>query len=156
MEKYRGKYRVVCEFNRKDLKPIVEDNYIFCSSGGQIYRYNSDTLIYHRENGQISQKLIDKLNQAKVIYENKTVSETLIYFSENDLHKVVEIFRIRTSGASYKPSSVRNLKLFKWFTDNEQWYKDNGFIQEKREISDEEKQILVDRIKLAREKKNEQ
>ena len=156
MEKYRGKYRVVCEFNKQNLEPIKEDNYIFCSNGGQIYRYNSDTLIYYRENGQVSQNLLEKLDNAKVTYENKTQSETLIHFSENDLHKVVDIFRIRTSGASYNPSSVRNLKLFKWFTENEQWYKDNGFIQEKREMSDEDKQVLVERMKLAREKKNEQ
>ena len=156
MEKYRGKYRVVCEFNRNNLEPIKEDTYIYCSNNGQIYRYNSNTLVYYRENGQVSQELLRKLDEAKGTYENKTVSEALIYFSEKDLDKVVDIFRIRTSGASYNPSSVRNLKLFKWFTENEQWYKDNGFIQEKREMSDEEKQVLVERMKLAREKRNEQ
>jgi hypothetical protein len=156
MEKYRGQYRVVCEFDRRNLEPIKEDNYIYCSNGGQIYRYNSNTLIYYRENGQVSKELLTKLDEAKVTYENKTVSGIEIYFSENDLNKTVDIFKIRTSGASYNPSSVRNLKLFKWFTDNEQWYKDNGFIAEKRELSDEEKQVLVERMKLAREKKNEQ
>ena len=156
MEKYRGKYRVVCEFNRNNLEAIKDDNYIFCSNSGQIYRYNSNTLIYYRENGQVSQELLKKLDEAKVTYENKTLSETEIYFSEKDLAKTVDIFKIRTSGASYNPSSVRNLKLFKWFTENEQWYKDNGFIQEKREMSDEDKQVLVERMKLARKKKNEQ
>ena len=156
MEKYRGKYRVVCEFNRNNLESIKTDTYIYCSNNGQIYRYNSNTLAYYRENGQVSQELLRKLDEAKVTYENKTVSEALIYFSEKDLYKVADIFRIRTSGASYNPSSVRNLKLFKWFTENEQWYKDNGFIQEKREMSDEEKQVLVERMKLAREKRNEQ
>ena len=156
MEKYRGKYRVVCEFNRNNLEAIKDDNYIFCSNSGQIYRYNSDTLVYYRENGQVSQELLKKLDEAKVTYENKTLSETEIYFSEKDLDKTVDIFKIRTSGASYNPSSVKNLKLFKWFTENEQWYKDNGFIQEKREMSDEDKQVLVERMKLAREKKNEQ
>lgn len=152
MEKYRGEYRVVCEFNRKNLEPIKEDNYIFCSNNGQIYRYNSDTLVYYRENGQVSKELLNKLDEANITYSNKTVSEALIYFSEKDLHKTVDIFKIRTSGASYNPSSVKNLKLFKWFTNNEQQYRDNGFIQAKRELSDEEKQVLVERMKLAREK----
>ena len=35
--KYRGKYRVVCEFSIDTLEPIKESTYIFCANGGEIY-----------------------------------------------------------------------------------------------------------------------
>jgi hypothetical protein len=156
MLSYRNKYRVVSEFDRTTLQPNKEDLYIYCSNGGQIFRYNNDTLAYYR-NGVLSSKLISKLDELKINYQNKTQSEVLIYFDEKDLDKLVEVFNIRTSGASISPYSQKNLKLFKWFRDNEDMYRKQGLLNEnKRELTDEEREVLRQRMILAREKRNQE
>jgi hypothetical protein len=151
---YRNTYRVVAEFDRTTLQPNKEDIYIYCSNGGQIYHYNEDTLVYYRD-GVLSSRLLEKLDELKIDYENKTQSEVLIYFKEKDLDKLVDIFSIRTSGASISPYSQKNLKLFKWFRDNEDSYREKGLLNEnKRELSEEEREVLRQRMIMAREKRN--
>ena len=155
MLKYRNKYRVVCEFDRNTLQPAnKEDLYIYCSNQGQVYRYDENTLVYYR-NGVLSSKLLEKLDDLKINYENMTQSEVLIHFDEKDLDKLVDVFNIRTSGAGISPFSQKNLKLFKWFRDNEDAYRKAGLLTEnKRELSDEEREVLRQRMILAREKRN--
>ena len=122
MNKYRGKYRVVCEFSIDTLEPIKESTYIFCANGGEIYRYNDNTLAYYR-NSILVKSLLEKLDNANVNYINKAIGngETLIYFDESDLDKTVDIFHIRTSGVNIAPYSIRNLHLFKWYKDNKEY-----------------------------------
>jgi hypothetical protein len=155
MLKYRNTYRICCEFDRTTLEPSnKEDLYIYCSNKGQIYRYNESTLVYYRD-GILSTRLLEKLDNLKIKYDNKTQSEVLIYFKEEDLDKVVDVFSIRTSGASISPYSKKNLRLFKWFRDNEDTYRKQGLIVEnKRELSEEEREVLRERMRIAREKRN--
>lgn len=156
MLKYRNTYRVVSEFDRVTLQPVnkEEDLYIYCSNGGQIYRYNKTTLVYYRD-GVLSSRLLEKLDELKINYQNKTQSEVLIYFNEKDLDKLVDVFNIRTSGASISPYSQKNLKLFKWFRENEDAYRKQGLLNEnKRELTDEEREVLRQRMLLAREKRS--
>lgn len=149
---YRNTYRLVSEFVEIKNK---EDLYIYCSNGGQIYRFNNDTLVYYRD-GILSSKLLEKLNNLGIWYDNKTQSEVLIHFKEKDLDKLVDIFSIRTSGASISPYSQKNLKLFKWFRDNEDTYRKQGLLNEnKRDLTDEEREVLRQRMKLIREKRNQ-
>jgi hypothetical protein len=156
MLRYRNQYRVVAEFDRVKLQPVnkEEDLYIYCSNKGQIYRFNQDTLVYYRD-GVLSSRLLEKLDELKINYENKTQSEVLIYFNEKDLDKLVDVFGIRTSGSSISPYSQKNLKLFKWFRNNVYTYRKQGLLQEnKRELTDEEREVLRQRMIMAREKRN--
>lgn len=148
MLKYRCKYRVVCEYDRRNLEPLKEDVYIYCSNGGQIYRIDENTLAYYRENGTTSKILFDKLDEAKVEYENRTNGELLFYFAEKDIDKVALIISARTRGASYPPWSKRNLKLFKWFNDNEKKYIEEGYY---KVLTDEEKEEYKKRFNKAKE-----
>jgi hypothetical protein len=148
----------VAEFDRVTLQPVNkdEDIYIYCSNGGQIFRYNDNTLGYYRD-GVLSSRLLEKLDELSINYQNKTQSEVLIYFDEKDLDKLVDVFNIRTSGSGISPYSQKNLKLFKWFRDNEDTYRKQGLLNEnKRELSDEEREVLRQRMILAREKRNQQ
>jgi hypothetical protein len=157
MLKYRNHYRVVAEFDRVTLQPVnkEEDLYIYCSNKGQIYRYNQDTLVYYRD-GVLSSRLLEKLDELDINYQNKTQSEVLIYFDEKDLDKLVDVFNIRTSGAGISPYSQKNLKLFKWFRDNEDIYRKQGLLnQNKRDLTEEEREVLRQRMIKAREKRNQ-
>ena len=157
MNKYRGKYRVVCEFSIDTLEPIKESTYIFCANGGEIYRYNDNTLAYYR-NSILVKSLLEKLDNANVNYINKAIGngETLIYFDESDLDKTIDIFHIRTSGVNIAPYSIRNLHLFKWYKENKEYYDSKG-LPKKREMSEEQKQNMRETLKKAREtrKKNQ-
>jgi len=156
MLKYRNKFRIVAEFDRVTLQPVNrdEDVYIYCSNKGQVYRYDENTLVYYRD-GVLSARLLEKLDELKVNYQNKTQSEVLIYFDEKDLDKVVDVFNIRTSGAGISPYSQKNLKLFKWFKESEDTYRKQGLLNEnKRELTDEEREVLRQRMIMAREKRN--
>lgn len=158
MLKYRNLYRIVAEVDRTTLQPVnkEDDLYIYCSNRGQIYRFDENTLVYYRD-GALSSRLLEKLDELGINYKNKTQSEVLIYFAEEDLDKVVDVFNIRTSGAGISPYSQKNLKLFKWFRDNEDKYRKQGLLnQNKRDLSEEEREVLRQRMMLAREKRNQQ
>lgn len=154
MLKYRGKYRVVCSFDIETLEPIKEDTFIYCANGGEIYRYGEDTLAFYR-NRILTQNLLEKLDNAEVTYKNMGIGngETLIYFAEKDLDKTVDIFHIRTSGTSISPYSYKNLTLFKWYKDNKEYYDSKG-LPPKKEISEEQRKVMAERLKKARENKN--
>ena len=118
MMMYRGKYRVVCEFDRSKLIACPEDNYIYCAKGGQIYRYNDDLLVFYRDGCTVS-NIISQFKAANIQIHNdgSTGSEALIRFNECDLDRVADIVSPRTLGANINPKSKRNLKLFKWYRD---------------------------------------
>lgn len=146
MDKYIGTYRVSCEFDRRNLEPIKDENFIVCSKEGQIYRVGNELLAYYRpsrgNSEQFSKKLIDK--GVKSVNNCSTDGDMLIYFSEKSLHLVIDEVGVITTGANIKPSSVKNLRKLKWFKENKQLYIDNGYY---KELSEEEKEIFRERFK---------
>ena len=117
MKNYVGTYRVVCEFNRKTLKPIKGDTYIYCAKGGQIYRYNSDTLVYYRQGKNQSNKIIQGLidRGINIVKDCSTAYDIQFQFKEKDIGIIAKIFKARVTGKSIKPTSKRNLRLFNWY-----------------------------------------
>lgn len=117
MEDYIGKYRVVCEFDRRKLKPCPDDNYIYCANKGQIYRFNDSMLVYYKPGRNQAEKTIKQLKAVgiEVLKDGSTSEDILIHFREEDLERVAEIFKARTKGVNIKPASRKNLKLFDWY-----------------------------------------
>ncbi|URZ02736.1 hypothetical protein [Clostridium felsineum] len=117
MEKYVGIYRVVCEFDRRMLRPCKEDTYIYCAKGGQIYRFDKDTLIYYRQVINQSNRVVNSLKDMgiEVIKDDSTSKELQLYFNEKDINVVAKFFKARKLGANIKPTSKNNLKLFRWY-----------------------------------------
>lgn len=147
MEKYRGKYRVVCEFNRETLQPIKDDTYIQCYKNGQIYRVSDTVLAYYRPSRGNSNQLIQKL-ESEPYFLTELVNfdsegDMLFHFLEKDLEKIVDILAPITSGADINPTSIKNLRKLSWFKKNKQKYIDVGLYSE---LSEEEKEIFRERF----------
>ncbi|CAI3544520.1 conserved hypothetical protein [Clostridium neonatale] len=142
MNMYTGTYRVVCEFCRETLKPCKEDNYIYCANGGQIYRYSDDVLVYYR-NGISIPALIRKFkeNGIEILNDGSTPHEALIQFYEKDIDVVAKLVKARTTGVNIKSVSTKNLRLFKWFNDNKEFYIKKGLYKVPKELTEEEKDI---------------
>lgn len=146
MDKYVGRFRVICEFDRATLKPIKEDNYIVCANSGQVFRIGLDTLAYYRPTRGNAQQMCDKLITlgAKEVINKSTDGDILIYFNEESLEIIADVFRASTNGAGVNPTSVRNLRKQQWFKDNKQYYIDKGLY---KELTEEEKEVLRNRLK---------
>lgn len=153
MIKYLGKYKVLCEWDRATLEPIKEDTYIACRKDGQIYRVDGNTLAFYKPTRSNSNKFCDKLLDVGVKgVENRSSSEdTLIYFNEESLDIVAKEVNASTNGVNRNPASVKNLRNLEWFKNNKEYYIQNGLYSEnKKELSEEEKQKLVERMKKIR------
>ncbi|WP_252251368.1 hypothetical protein [Clostridium sp. VAP52] len=154
MRKYIGKYKILCEWDRNNLEPIKDDTYIACYKNGQIYRVNDRTLAYYRPSKgnsyQFSEKLIGL--GVKGISNRSSDGDLLIYFNEKSLDILAKEVDASTSSANRKPESIKNLRNMGWFKENKQMYIDKGlYSEEKRELTEDQKQVLVDRMKQARE-----
>lgn len=125
MNKYVGKYRVVCEFDRNTLKPIKEDAYIYCSNFGQVYRYNDDTLVYYRKGKNQSNKIIKSLTSKgiSIIKDCSTADDVKFYFLEKDIDLIAKIFKARITGKDINPTSRKNLRLFNWYKESKTYRK---------------------------------
>lgn len=125
MNKYVGEYRVVCEFDRNTLKPIKEDTYIYCTNGGQIYRYNNNTLVYYRKGKNQSNNIIKSLmgKGITVIKDRSTSYDFEIYFLEKDIDLIAKIFKARITGKDINPTSRKNLRLFNWYKKSKTYRK---------------------------------
>lgn len=154
MNMYVGKYRVVCEFCRATLKPCKEDNYIYCANKGQIYRFNDEVLVYYREGRNCSKVIINNIvaKGIKIISNDSTSDDVMFKFYEKDIDKIAKILEARTTGADINPASKRNLKLFKWFKDNKDSYIEKGIYIKPKELSEEEREVLRNRMIKNREK----
>ena len=142
MRNYVGKYRVVCEFDRRDCKPLKEDTYIVCARDGQIYRYNSEILVYV---GRVDlSKKLKSMGIELVDDVRYSDGERRVMFYEKDIEVVGSIVGARTLGCNIKPESVKNLRKLQWFIDNKQYYINNGYY---KELSDEEREVLSQRAK---------
>ncbi len=127
MKKYVGKYRVTCEFDWNNLRPMDDDPYIICKNEGQIFRYKDDVLKYYV--GKRKDKgLISTFRDAGIHLVDEPLFErfdTEITFLEHDLDIVAALVGARTKGAAIKPNSKRNLRLFAWYRNGtyKQYYK---------------------------------
>ncbi|MBZ9693405.1 hypothetical protein [Clostridium sp. M14] len=154
MKKYIGKYKILCEWDRHTLEPIKDDTYIACCKNGQIYRVDNEILAYYRPNKgnsyQFSKKLIDLGIQS--VNNCSSDGDILIYFNEESLNIVANEVKASTSSSNRKPESIKNLRNMGWFKENKQMYINKGlYSEEKRELTEEQKQVLIDRMKQARE-----
>lgn len=114
MLKYVGKYRVVCPFDQNG-KPIKDDTSLMCKDGAFIYRYTGSTLVYYiSRRAKLRLEREFRMAGVKCTIEVNDV-ETLVYFQEKDLDKVLDVVKPLTAGKSYKPWSVRNKRFSKRF-----------------------------------------
>lgn len=157
MQKYIGKYRTCCSWDRGTLEPIKHDLFIQCYREGQIYRINKNILAYYRPLRGYVNQMIEKLDGLGVrdITDYSTDGDTLIHFNEEDLELAMQVFEPVTSGANISPWSVKNLRKLKWFKDNIDFYKEKGLYKEaSKELTEEEKEVLRERLRKGREKIN--
>lgn len=153
MRKYIGKYKVLCEWDRHNLEPMKDDTYISCYKNGQIYRISDKSLSYYRPSKgnsyQFSKKLIDL--GVKGVNNCSSDGDILVCFNEESLDIVAKEVNASTSSVNRKPESIKNLRNMGWFKENKQYYIDKGLYgEEKRELSEEQRQVLVDRMEQAR------
>ena len=146
MLKYKGKYRVVCEFDQRNLEPIKDDLYIACSKDGQIYRVDDCILAYSKPRRGNSEQFCEKLRGlgAKDIENRSSDGDVLIYFNEDSLDIIANEVGASQNGADISPSSVKNLRKLKWFKENKDYYVQNGYY---KELSEKEKEVLRERFK---------
>lgn len=153
MRKYIGKYKILCEWDKSNLEPIKDDTYIQCSKGGQIYRTSERLLAYYKSKRGNSYQFANKLIDLGVKSVNNCSSEgdILIQFSEDSLDIVAKEVNANTNSVNRRPESIKNLRNMSWFKENKQYYIDRGlYSEEKRELTEEQRQALVDRINNAR------
>ena len=111
MNKYIGKYRVMCERDLRDNKPINngENTYIKCRYNAEIYRFSSEVLVLYvpsRQRAIYYQKALDNIcfNCEYGDYEGR------LYFYEKDIEKVTEICKPYLKGINIKPKNKRSYK----------------------------------------------
>jgi len=146
LEKYIGKYRVCCEWDRGTLEPIKDDLHIQCYKNGQIYRVDDSSLAYYRCTKGNSEQLSNKLTKlgVKGVRNFSTDGDILLHFKEESLDIVVNELGVVISGASISPYSIKNLRKLDWFKKNKQWYLDRGLY---KELTEEEKETYRERFK---------
>jgi hypothetical protein len=100
MQKYKGTY--IFKFERDSEGKIYNkfDNYISCRGGGRIYRYNEDTLIFESPKKIRLVKKDEKGNtimdySSLIIKVYDTEAEREIFFKEENIIKLEELFKIR-------------------------------------------------------------
>lgn len=154
MIKYKGKFRVVCEWDRNNLDPIKDDTYVICRGSGQIYRVSEELLAYYKpkkgNSVQFAKKLIDL--GVKSVNNCSTDGDILIQFNESSFDIVAEVVGASSYGADISPWSVKNLKKLDWFQKNKQHYIDNGHYKAPIELTEEEKEVLRERFKNSKNK----
>jgi hypothetical protein len=145
MDKYIGKFRICCEFDRRNLEPIKEDTYITCAKNSQIYRVSENLLAYYKPKRGNSEQFTTKLKEMKVknVENRSSEGDILIYFNEESLEIIANEVGASTTGAEIKPSSKKNLRKLDWFKKNKDKYIKLGYY---KELSEEEKEVLRQRF----------
>lgn len=113
MLKYRGQYRISCEFDMRDLQPIKTETFLVCLNGGKIYRINDKELCYYNPIRKPS--VIAKTIESGIWYDSWVESETAIEFLEKDLEIMAKIVGVPKSGTDVPPTSKRNLRFMYWY-----------------------------------------
>lgn len=105
MDKYVGQYRVIIE---KDIRTgeNLENTYIKCKHGGQIYRYNDNILVAYIPSTVIGKRLVEELKYKLIKYDygNK---EYRLYFKEEYINEFAETMKASTQGKDIKPGNKR-------------------------------------------------
>ena len=121
MDKYVGKYRVTCEFDMRNLKPIKHDTWVVCKRGGQIYRLDDERLVYYNETARPS--IMAKIRPYVVDLIGN--SEAGYVFLEKDMEVVAEACEVMTKGKDIPPhykSNARLMPLYKMYWGQESKY----------------------------------
>ena len=130
LEKYTGTYRVLgCldsytnDFPRDEtgnIDPSYDDLYIPCSRGKSVIKhtYEDDKLVLCFYNKcstarNVYKELKDKYKKLDIEFED-CGEDGLIYFKADDIKKIATVVKPRTSGASIKWNSVKNLPKVKY------------------------------------------
>lgn len=124
MNEYVGKYRVVCEFDMRNLKPIKHDTWIPCKGGGQIYREDKGVLVYWSPKRKKS--LHSKMKSFMLddwMGSDKEDAESCIKFPEQYLDQVAKMVGAMTKGKDIPPHYKVNAKLMPLYDD---FYGENG------------------------------
>ena len=140
MDRYIGRFRICCEFDRRNLEPIKEDTYITCSKNGQIYRVSKNILAYYKPKRGNAEQFTIKLKglNVKGVENRSSEGDILIYFNEESLDIVANEVGASTTGSDIKPSSKKNLRKLDWFKRNKNQYIRLGYY---KELSEEEKEV---------------
>lgn len=111
MNKYIGKYRVLCERDLRDNKPINngENTYIICKKKATIWRYNDEVLVLYVPSRATANYYKNCLENVCCKYEYGDY-EGQIYFYEKDIDRVAEVCKPYISGKNIKPKNKRSYK----------------------------------------------
>jgi hypothetical protein len=120
--KYKGQYRLKApidlrtnEFLRDEKGNYYDhDIYIDCKGGNQIYHYGGKELVAYIPSIGRAKNIIKKLKEMGkkdvVLKILESDEEMLIHFHVKDIELMAELCKVRTSGASISPFSVKNLR----------------------------------------------
>jgi len=140
MRKYIGKYRVLIERDIITGEPM-EFTYIVGTKAYKnmkAYRFDENTIVLHVPTTHTNSIINRVSNELKIKIKKSTEysGEIDIYIDESDLYKANSIFKFKTSGANFKPESVKNNPRYKEIK------------QEKRDnMTEDELNILRNRFK---------
>lgn len=105
--KYIGKYRILAERDLQTGKPINngENTYISCYRNIQIHRVGNKILCLVAPFKVQRVFIQEKLKDINLVDFYRTDMETLIWFYEEDLEKILEVFPAKTKGKDIKPKN---------------------------------------------------
>lgn len=125
LEKYIGTYRVLAEYDKETLDfprledgkidPSFEDLYIPCKRGVIKHTYIGDDVLAlcfydkAKTGHNVAKEINDKYKKKVEIVVEDFGDDCYIYFDAGDLKKIAAVVKPRTSGASIKPFSNKNL-----------------------------------------------
>lgn len=125
LEKYVGTYRVLAEYDRDTMDfprtddgkidPSFEDLYIPCKRGVIKHTYMGDNILalcfYDKikMGHNVAKEINDKYKKKVSITTEDFGDDCYIYFNADDIKKIATIVNPKTSGASIKPFSPKNL-----------------------------------------------
>lgn len=106
MEKYVGRYRVLCERDINN-KPINDgkNTYIKCYRNIQIYRVGEQILCLYAPFRVQRVFISERLKDINLVDIYITSMETQIWFYEKDLEKILEIYPPIIKGKDIKPKN---------------------------------------------------
>ncbi len=111
MLKYRGKYRVIYEIDKRTGKPL-EFTFLPCriKRGSDISRYNENTLSAYIPSIKITNKLLKVYPD---IFKPFRIgdSEAILLFPESLIQEAAAILKTYTKGQNVSPRSKRNAKF---------------------------------------------
>lgn len=175
LEKYTGIYRVLGELDLStndfprdengNIDSSYEDLYIPCSRGKCLIKhtYEKDILVLCFYNKVSTAKNVYK--ELKDKYKNIYLKlemigdDGLIYFYDDDIKKIATIVKPKTSGASIKWNSNRNLPKIQYEIPNDDLLKFNNLVKDlskidKMQFGRKLSSVFFDKYNLKEEQKS--